>query len=71
LGLIWVVNQVSLGANETVMGKAWFEQWLWDMVYTKVKHYHINNGIVFAGEYCQECMDKGQSQSISGVGVQL
>ena len=25
-GLIWVENQVSLGANETVMGKARFEQ---------------------------------------------
>jgi len=32
-GLIWVENQVSLGANETVMGKACFEQWLWDMAY--------------------------------------
>jgi hypothetical protein len=31
LGLIWVENQVSLGANDTVMGKACFEQWLWDM----------------------------------------
>ncbi len=29
-GLIWVENQVSLGANETVMGKACFEQWLDD-----------------------------------------
>ncbi len=27
-GLIWVENQVSLGANETVMGKSHFEQWL-------------------------------------------
>jgi hypothetical protein len=25
LGLIWVENQFSLGANETVMGKAHFE----------------------------------------------
>jgi hypothetical protein len=44
-GLIWVENQVSLGANETVMGKSYFEQWLWDMVYMEVKHYHGNNGI--------------------------
>ena len=29
-GLIWVENQVSLGANETIFGKAWFEQWLWE-----------------------------------------
>jgi hypothetical protein len=27
-GLIWVDNQVSLGANEMVIGKACFEQWL-------------------------------------------
>jgi hypothetical protein len=70
LGLIWVENQVSLVANETVMGKACFEQWLWDMAYAKVKHYHGNNGIFSAQEYHQECMDKGQSQSFSGVGMQ-
>ena len=27
-GLIWVENQVSLGANETVLGKSLFEEWL-------------------------------------------
>ena len=70
LGLIWVENQVSLGANETVMGKARFEQWLWDMAYAEVKHYHGDNGIFSAEEYRQECMDKGQSQSFSGVGAQ-
>jgi hypothetical protein len=69
-GLIWVENQVSLGANETVMGKACFEQWLWDMAYAKVKHYPGNNGFFSAEEYRQECMDKGQSQSFSGVGAQ-
>jgi hypothetical protein len=44
-GLIWVEKQVSLGANETVMGKARFEQWLWDQCVSKVKHYHGDNGI--------------------------
>ena len=29
-GLIWVENQVSLGASETIMGKEKFEQWLYD-----------------------------------------
>ncbi len=28
-GLIWVENQVSFGANKTVMGKMCFEQWLY------------------------------------------
>jgi hypothetical protein len=69
-GFIWVENQVCFGANEMVMGKAYFEQWLWDMAYAKVKHYHGNNGIFSAEEYHQECMDKGQFQSFSGVGVQ-
>ncbi len=69
-GLIWVENQVSLGANETVMGKARFEQWLWDMAYAEVKHYHGDNGIFSSEEYRAECLGKGQSQSFSGVGAQ-
>ena len=28
-GLIWVENQVSLGANKTVLGKLRFEEWIW------------------------------------------
>ncbi len=69
-GLIWVENQVSLGANQTVMGKSCFEQWLWDMAYAEVKHYHGNNGIFSAEKYCFECKEKGQSQSFSGVRAQ-
>jgi len=69
-GLIWVENQVSLGANETVMGKARFEQWLWDMCYAEVNHYHGDNGIFSAEEYRAECRDKNQTQSFSGVGAQ-
>jgi hypothetical protein len=65
-GLIWVENQVSLGANETVMGKARFEQWLWDMAYAEVKHYHGDNGIFSSEEYRAECLGKGQSQSFWG-----
>ncbi len=30
-GLIWVENQVSPGASETIMGKERFEQWLYDI----------------------------------------
>ncbi len=56
-GPIWVENQVSLGANEMVMGKARFVQWLWDMAYAEVKHYHGNSGIFSAEDYHQECMD--------------
>ena len=69
-GLIWVENQVSLGSNETVMGKIRFEQWLWDQAAAKVSHYHGDNGIFTAAEYCDDCREKGQTQSFSGVGAQ-
>jgi len=69
-GLIWVENQVSLGANITVMGKACFEQWLCDQCVFKVKHYHGDNGIFSAEEYRCDCDEKGKSQSFSGVGAQ-
>jgi hypothetical protein len=52
------------------MGKSCFEQWLWDMAYTEVKHYHGDNAIFSAEEYHLECKEKGQSQSLSGVGAQ-
>jgi hypothetical protein len=57
-GLIWVENQVSLGANETVMGKARFEQWLYDQCICEVKHYHGDNGIFSAEEFRRDCEDK-------------
>ena len=69
-GLIWVENQVSLGANETVMGKSHFEQWLWDMAYAEVKHYHGDNVIFYAEEYRQECLENWQNQLFSGVRAQ-
>jgi hypothetical protein len=50
-GLIWVENQVYLGANKTVMGKAHFEQWLYDQCVCEVKHYHGDNGIFSAKDF--------------------
>ncbi len=69
-GLIWVENQVSLGASETIMGKERFEQWLYDIACVKVKHFHSDNGIFSSGEYRLECSKKKQSQSFSGLGAQ-
>ena len=40
-GLIWVENQVSLGANETIMGKERFEQWIYDHAFVEIKHFHV------------------------------
>jgi hypothetical protein len=69
-GLIWVENQVSLGANETVMGKEQFKQWMYDHAYVDIKHFHGVNGIFSSEEYRQDCTDKMQSQSFLGVGAQ-
>jgi hypothetical protein len=52
------------------MGKERFEQWLYDTAYTTVKHIHGDNGIFASDQYQQECAEKGQSQSFSGVGAQ-
>jgi hypothetical protein len=40
------------------------------MCYAKVKHYHGDNGIFLAEEYCKECLNKNQTQSFWGVGAQ-
>ena len=69
-GLIWVENQVSLRANETIVGKARFEQWLWEQAVAEVSHYHSDNGIFVAVAYRKDCEGKGQTQSFSGVGAQ-
>jgi len=59
-GLIWVENQVSLGASETIMGKERFEQWLYDIACVEVKHYHGDNGIFSSEAYREECSKKMQ-----------
>jgi len=42
-GLIWVENQVSLGASETIMGKECFKQWIYDIACVEIKHIHGND----------------------------
>jgi hypothetical protein len=69
-GLIWVENQVSLGASEIIMGKERFEQWLYDIACVEVKHYHGDNGIFSSEAYHKECSKKMQLQSFSGIGAQ-
>ena len=68
-GVIWLENQVSLGANETVMSKIKFEEWLWDIAAVEIKHIHSDNGIYCADEFKADCASKDQTQSMSGVGA--
>ena len=69
-GAIWVENQVSLGAFETVMSKARFEDWLYDLARIEVKKYRSDNGVFKADEFRDDCRNKNQKQSFSGVGAQ-
>ena len=54
-GLIWVKNQVSLGANKTIVGKARFEQWLWEQAVAEVSYYHSDNVIFVKDVYSKDC----------------
>jgi hypothetical protein len=62
--------KVSLGAKKTVMGKAYFKQWLYDQCVCEVKHYHGDNGIFSGEEFRHDCEEKQQNQSFSGIGAQ-
>ena len=68
-GAIWIENQVSLGANETVCAKARFEEWLYELSCAEVKRYHSDNGVFSADEFRDDCDSKFQKQTFSGVGA--
>ena len=69
-GGIWVENQVSLGAGETITSKKKFEQWLFELACIEVKHYRSDNGVFDSELFREECDSKDQTQSFSGVGAQ-
>ena len=69
-GIIWVENQVSLGAGETIQSKLKFEQWLYELCFVEVMHYRSDNGVFTAEEFREECQLKSQKQTFSGVGAQ-
>ena len=67
--VIFVENQVSLGAGDTVTSKLRFEEWLWEQAAARVKHYHSDNGVFSAKLFKESCREGGQTQSFSGVGA--
>ena len=69
-GIIWVENQISLGAGETILSKSRFEEWLWELACVEINHLRSDNGVFIAEEFRQDCSDKNQTQSFSGVGAQ-
>ncbi len=61
--------QHQAGAIKTVMGKARFEQWLWDQCVFEGKHYHGDNGIFSAEEYRHDCDEKGKVNLSQGLAL--
>ena len=68
-GLVRVEMQVSLGANETVIGKHKFEQWVYNLASVCIKRYHSDNGVYDATEFRDDCAAQDQKQTFSGVGA--
>jgi hypothetical protein len=67
--LVRVQNQVTLGAAETVVGKANFEEWIWNLAGVLASEYHSDNGIFSSEQFRNDCINKRQKQSFSGVGA--
>ncbi len=59
-GLICVQNQVSLGADKTVIGKTAFKDWIWHQVSVLSKHYHGDKGVFSSQAYRDDCVAKQQ-----------
>jgi hypothetical protein len=68
-GLVRVEMQVSMGANETVLGKHKFEQWVYDLASVCVKKYHSDNGVYDSAVFREDCAGQDQKQTFSGVGA--
>jgi len=57
----WLVNvqlQVSLKAGKTVLGKACFEEWIWNLAGVLAKEYHSDNGVFQSELYKEDCRCK-------------
>ena len=52
------------------MAKEVFEEWLKEKAWVQIKHYHSDNGVSTAEEFREDCKEKNQKQSFSGVGAQ-
>ncbi|KAL7526088.1 hypothetical protein ACHAWF_001625, partial [Thalassiosira exigua] len=68
--IIWAESQVSINAGNTLLSKARFEQWLIENGCVEIKHLNNDNGVFSVEEFKDECAEKNQTQSFSGVGAQ-
>ena len=66
--IIWVENQVSLVASETLLGKERFGLLIWDQACADISHMHSDKCIFAADQFRLDCDNKHQEQYFSGVG---
>jgi len=69
-GLVKVYPQVTLGVGDTLAAKHSFEEFLMEAAHVTVKQWHSDNGIFVANEFKEDCREKHQTQTFSGVGAQ-
>ena len=67
--VIKVYPQVSLGASDTLLSKAKFEEFFKSMTGRKVQHYHSDQGIFISKAFKADCEEKKQKQTFSAVGA--
>ena len=67
--IIKVYPQLSLGASDTLLSKAKFEQFLFEKCQRKVLHYHSDQGIFVSKAFEADCDSKNQKQTFSSVGA--
>lgn len=66
---IWVFNQVSLRAGETLLGKRQLEREAASNG-VKIKEYHSDNGVFVSDQFRADILRKEQMLKLSGVGSQ-
>ena len=67
--IIKVYPQVSLGASDTLLSKAKFEQFFKSKCQREVQHYHSDQGIFISKAFKSDCEVKKQKQTFSAVGA--
>jgi hypothetical protein len=69
-GYVFVRNQKSTSAAETIRGKMLFEREASE-VDVRVKRYHFDNGVFSSEEFKTHCESRNQKLSFSGVGAKF
>ena len=67
--IVHVQHQVSFVEGEKVIGKAQFEDWIYNLAVIMAKRYHSDNGVFISDHFRSDCQGKKQTQYFSGVGA--